>query len=83
MAWNGAHSFFEKAIGTPTGQKLRNFYVEGNKQVIDVHNEARHLANLKSGKPGAGPSDETGGAVVAAPEPSSEALLASAGDEKA
>jgi hypothetical protein len=83
MAWNGVHSYFDKAINTDTGRKLRKFYEEGNKQVIDVHNEARHLANLKSGKTGAGPSS---GAVVAAPEPSDEALAAekaSAGDEKA
>lgn len=37
-------------MGTPTGQKLRDFYNQGSKQVLDVHNEARHLANLKTGK---------------------------------
>lgn len=46
-AWGGLHSYFEKALGTPTGQKLRAFYVEGEKQVTDVHNEARRLADLK------------------------------------
>lgn len=49
-AWRGFNSYFEKALGTPTGQKIRTFYQQGNKQVMDVHNEARHLANLKSGK---------------------------------
>ncbi|KAI4745982.1 hypothetical protein E4T50_03667 [Aureobasidium sp. EXF-12298] len=49
-AWSGLNSYFEKALGTPTGQKLRNFYSQGSKQVLDVHNEARHLANLKTGK---------------------------------
>jgi len=49
-AWSGLYSYFDKAINTPTGQKLRTFYVQGNKQVMDVHNEARYLANLKSGK---------------------------------
>jgi len=86
MAWNGFHSYFDKAISTETGRKLRKFYEEGHKQVVDVHNEARHLANLKSGKTGGGPSGATGGAVVAAPETSDEALMAekaSAGDEKA
>ncbi|KAK4993160.1 Protein vip1 [Elasticomyces elasticus] len=48
--WRGLNSYFDKAMGTPTGQKVRQFYSVGNKQVIDVHNEARHLANLKSGK---------------------------------
>lgn len=49
-AWGGLNSYFEKALGTPTGQRLRKFYVEGDKQVRDVHNEARRLADLKAGK---------------------------------
>lgn len=49
-AWTGLNSYFEKALGTPTGQRLRAFYNQGSKQVLDVHNEARHLANLKTGK---------------------------------
>lgn len=49
-AWQGLSSYFEKAINTPTGQKLRQFYETSNKQAVDVHNEARHLADLKSGK---------------------------------
>lgn len=40
-------SYFDKAANTPTGQKLRAFYDQGNKTVMDVHNEARHLADLK------------------------------------
>lgn len=45
--WRGLTSYFDKAAGTPTGQKLRQFYDTGNKTVLDVHNEARHLADLK------------------------------------
>jgi len=48
--WRGLTSYFEKAAGTPTGQRLRTFYESGQKQVLDVHNEAKHLAALKSGK---------------------------------
>ncbi|EMC92613.1 hypothetical protein BAUCODRAFT_151038 [Baudoinia panamericana UAMH 10762] len=48
--WRGLNSYFEKATNTPTGQKLRSFYDQGQKQVLDVHNEAKHLASLKSGK---------------------------------
>ncbi|QDS75745.1 hypothetical protein FKW77_008469 [Venturia effusa] len=55
-AWAGLNSYFEKAASTPTGQKLRDFYVSTSKQVLDVHNEARHLANLKSSTPAAGAS---------------------------
>lgn len=48
--WRGLTSYFEKASTTPTGQRLRGFYEQGQKQVLDVHNEAKHLAALKSGK---------------------------------
>ena len=54
--WASLTSYFDKAANTPTGQKLRAFYDQGNKTVMDVHNEARHLADLKkqdSGKPDA------------------------------
>lgn len=49
-AWAGFNSYFEKALNTPTGQKVRQFYIEGDKQVRDVHTEARRLADLKTGK---------------------------------
>jgi hypothetical protein len=45
-AWNSIESYFEKALDTPRGLKLRQFYQEGNKTVRDVHGEARHLADL-------------------------------------
>jgi len=47
--WYGLNSYFEKALGTPTGQRIRQFYQVGEKQVLDVHNEARRLADLKGG----------------------------------
>lgn len=51
--WRGLTSYFEKALGTPTGQRLATFYTKTDKQVRDIHTEARRLADLKSGKPGA------------------------------
>jgi len=48
--WRGLNSYFEKAKHTPTGQKLASFYTVGEKQVLDVHAEARRLADLKAGK---------------------------------
>lgn len=53
-SWRGLHSYFEKAINTPSGRKLREFYSKTDKQVRDIHNEARRLADLKSGKTPAG-----------------------------
>lgn len=55
-AWRELNSYFEKALGTPTGRKVRDFYVQTDKQVRDIHTEARRLADLKSGKT----SEETG-----------------------
>ena len=52
QGWRGLASYFDKAAGTPTGQKVRSFYEVGQKQVLDVHNEAKHLSSLKSGKTG-------------------------------
>lgn len=50
--WRGINSYFEKAMGTPTGQKLASFYTQSDKQVRDIYAEARRLADLKSGKGG-------------------------------
>jgi len=66
-AWNTMASYFDSALETPTGHKLRQFYVDGNKQVLDVHNEARHLANLKSGKSSSEDSSTEEKAESAAP----------------
>jgi len=44
---SGLTSYYEKAAGTPTGQKLVNFYTQTSKQVQDIHAEARRLADLK------------------------------------
>lgn len=48
--WRGINSYFEKAMGTPSGRKLRDFYAQTDKQVRDIHSEARRLADIKSGK---------------------------------
>ena len=52
QSWRGINSYFEKALNTPTGQRLAAFYTQGEKQVRDIHTEARRLADLKSGKGG-------------------------------
>lgn len=55
--WNTLNSYYEKAMGTPTGQKLVSFYTQSDKQVRDIHAEARRLADLKSGKGGNSKAD--------------------------
>jgi hypothetical protein len=44
---SGLNSYYEKAAGTPTGQKLVNFYTQTSRQVQDIHTEARRLADIK------------------------------------
>jgi hypothetical protein len=46
--WLGLSSYFEKASHTPTGKKIAQFYIEGSRQVQDIHSEARRLADLKT-----------------------------------
>jgi hypothetical protein len=50
--FNSLHSYFEKATNTPTGKKLVKFYEDGQKQVQEVHAEARRLADLKKNEHG-------------------------------
>ncbi|KAI1951912.1 Protein vip1 [Ophidiomyces ophidiicola] len=76
--WKSLSSYFEKALGTPTGQKIRDFYVNSNKQVQDIHTEARRLADLKREKsPGVEGSQHkeqpTGGVPVTGSNPSAPA----------
>lgn len=55
---SGLGSYFEQATNTPTGQKIIQFYTDGQKQVQEVHAEARRLAELKK--------DESGGSAYKA-----------------
>jgi len=43
----GFNSYFEAATNTPTGKKIANFYGQAQHQVLDIHNEALRLAELK------------------------------------
>lgn len=45
--FGGLSSYFEKATNTPTGKRIVSFYQDGQRQVQDVHTEARRLADLK------------------------------------
>lgn len=51
----GLGSYFEKARDTPTGKRIVDFYTTSERQVKDIHNEARRLAELKK--------EETGGSL--------------------
>jgi len=61
---SGLNSYYEKAAGTPTGQKLVNFYTQTSRQVQDIHTEARRLADIK--KKEAGGAEQAAGMTPAA-----------------
>ena len=50
--FRGLQSYFEKAMNTPTGHRVRTFYTQTEKQVLDIHNEARRLADLRKQEQG-------------------------------
>lgn len=41
-----AGDYYEKALRTPFGQKIFDFYTTTSKQVADVHHEARRIADV-------------------------------------
>lgn len=83
--FTGLGSYFEKASNTPTGKKIAQFYIDGSRQVQDIHSEARRLADLKTeehgsaykaagfdkvfGKEKEKPADATAAPGTAAPAP--------------
>jgi len=48
----GLSSYFEKATATPTGKKIVDFYTTSRREVEDIHQEARRLADLKKQEAG-------------------------------
>ncbi|EKC97579.1 hypothetical protein A1Q2_08117 [Trichosporon asahii var. asahii CBS 8904] len=47
------HQYYTKALGTPLGQKVANFYTQTQKQLLDVHDEAKRIAQEKKAASGA------------------------------
>ncbi|KAL3457356.1 hypothetical protein BJX64DRAFT_293230 [Aspergillus heterothallicus] len=74
--WRGLHSYFEKALGTPSGRKLRDFYVQTDKQVRDIHSEARRLADLKGGKAEKSETEKTESETSTGAAPAPESVAA-------
>jgi len=53
-----ASSYYERALGSPLGQKVFAFYSTTSKQVLDIHEEARRIADQTKTN-GPGPSTTT------------------------
>jgi len=45
----GLLRYFETALDTPTGKRVRTFYDDRRKDVLDIHTEARRLADERKG----------------------------------
>lgn len=68
------HQYYTKALGTPLGQKVANFYTQTQKQLLDVHDEAKRIAQEKKAASGAAtPAHAEGSTETAAPAASTGA----------
>jgi len=79
--WAGLGSYFEKATNTPTGRRVVKFYEDGKKEVLDVHNEARRLAELKKAETDEA-AEKDGGAKAHAETAPGAAAASAAAPEK-
>lgn len=50
--FNTASQYFEKVVGPENKRKIRDFYLQTHKQVMDIHTEARRLADEKKAATG-------------------------------
>ncbi|EJC98011.1 uncharacterized protein FOMMEDRAFT_162356 [Fomitiporia mediterranea MF3/22] len=46
------HDYYAKAVNSPIGQRVKSFYMTTNKQLKDIHEEARHIADSHKPAPG-------------------------------
>jgi hypothetical protein len=65
-----ANDYYTMAISSPFGQRVKAFYTEASKQVVDIHEEARRIADQEKAKQ-AEAATATGSA--AQPEPKTQA----------
>jgi len=60
--------YYTKALETPIGQRVRDFYTTTSKQIFDIHEEARRIADEeKKAKEGAVPMGSSTGTAAPAP----------------
>ncbi|PPQ99195.1 hypothetical protein CVT26_014118 [Gymnopilus dilepis] len=58
-----AQDYYTKAIQSPFGQKVKAFYTDTSKQVQDIHEEARRIADQEKAKGGAHATPEAAGSA--------------------
>jgi len=62
-----AHDYYSKAIASPWGAQVFNFYTTTSKQILDIHAEARRIADQHKQTTGAAPTPETPATSTPAP----------------
>jgi len=63
-----ASSYYEKALSSPFGKKVYDFYSTTSKQVLDIHEEARRIADhQKAAAGGPAPAVTSNEPVASAP----------------
>jgi len=67
-----AHEYYSKAISSPFGKSVFDFYTNTSKQVRDIHEEARRMVDQHKGQPASSPSGGATGSD-ARPTPTTQA----------
>lgn len=80
---SGISSYFEKATNTPTGKRVVDFYSTSQRQVADIHSEARRLAELKKQEHGGSAYKAAGLEKVFGPEKTKPAAAPAPGSAPA
>jgi len=63
----GLMRYFESALDSPTGKKVRSFYDDSRKQALDIHAEARRLADERKAAAGTSTAPSTSTEGTSAP----------------
>ncbi|CDO74572.1 hypothetical protein BN946_scf184771.g8 [Trametes cinnabarina] len=62
-----ASDYYARALSSPFGQKVKSFYTSTSKQVLDIHEEARRIAEAHKQSASSAPTATSAGVGTAAP----------------
>lgn len=61
--------YYTRALSSPFGQKVKAFYTSTSKQVLDIHEEARRIAETQKAGAAAGSAPATASTAVGSAAP--------------
>jgi RNA recognition motif-containing protein len=70
---NKATEYYQVALGSSFGQKVREFYTTTSKQVVDIHEEAKRIASTQTPAQSAAPTAATNDPTITATAPATNA----------